>query len=186
MQVINRDTAPEVVEMVRFGRLFRADRVNFKLASLYDGTEGCAITPDQRAHLLAEDLPRARALARDLDQSTNLDLFTRQLEAADEAERATVPIRDVGCLMGFVYTRIPVDGEVLYCCNTKVQVGTLAEAPLSALWRGPRWRALRRTLRAGQYFSGCDKCGKFEQNVKWSARLREAAGDDAWLEATGR
>lgn len=179
VQVINRDTAPEVVAMVRFGRLFRADRVNFKLASLQGGTEGCAITPDQRARLVAEGVPRARALAAELGVATNLDLFARQLAAAEDEERATVPIAEVGCFMGYVYTRVTVDGEVLYCCNTKVRVGSLREAPVSALWRGPRWAALRRALGAGRYLAGCDKCGKFEQNVKWARRLAEAPPAEA-------
>ena len=78
VQVINRDTAPEVVEMVRFGRLFSAQRVNFKLASLAEGTQDCAITEEQRSWLLDEGIPAARALAETLDVNTNLDLFERQ------------------------------------------------------------------------------------------------------------
>ena len=81
VQVINRDTAPEVVEMVRFGRLFSAQRVNFKLASLAEGTQDCAITEEQRTWLIDEGIPAARALAETLDVNTNLDLFERQVKA---------------------------------------------------------------------------------------------------------
>jgi hypothetical protein len=73
----------------------------------------------------------------------------------------------------------------LYCCNTQVEVGTLADDDFASLWYGPRWQQLREKLRAGHYLVGCDKCGKFEQNVKWSERFRDDAGDDAWRAAVG-
>ncbi len=171
VQVINRDTAPEVVEMVRFGRLFRADRVNFKLASLYGGTEAVSISEAQRDHLLDVDLPRARALAVELGVNTNLHLFTEQVRAAREDIRHTVPIEQIGCFMGHVYTRITVTGEVLYCCNTEVQVAHLDDAPLDQLWFGEAWQGWRERIAGGDFVKGCDKCGKFEQNRKWSERV---------------
>lgn len=183
VQVINRDTAPEVVEMVRFGRLFSAQRVNFKLASLAEGTQDCAITEDQRAWLIDEGIPAARALAETLDVNTNLDLFERQVRAGG---LATTPIADVGCFMGYSYSRITVDETVLYCCNTAVEVGTLRDETFGALWHGPKWQALRQRLRRGEYFDGCERCGKFEQNVKWSERFLRHAGADAWRAAVGQ
>lgn len=186
VQVINRDTAPEVVDMVRFGRRFGADRVNFKLASLYGGTEDTSITTAQRDWLLAEAIPSARALADELGVPTNLALFEAQVAATAGHMRATTPIGEVGCFMGYVYTRVTVDLDVLYCCNTAVRVGSLHDGPLSELWYGEAWQALRGELRDGRYLAGCDKCGKFEQNTKWSTRYREHAGDEGWHAATGR
>lgn len=175
VQVINRDTASEVVAMVRFGKRFHADRVNFKLASLYGGTETCSVTPEQRDWLISEGLPAAIALADQLGVRTNLDLFARQLSAAEGDIRSTAPIADIGCFMGYAYSRITVDSDVLYCCNTEVQVGSLREDRFADLWYGDRWNKLRDTLAAGHYFKGCDKCGKLEQNTKWSERVRAAA-----------
>ncbi len=177
VQVIDRNTAPEVPEMVRFGALFGADRVNFKLASLADGTESTALTEAQRAWLLADGIPAARALAEQKRVPTNLDLFERQVRAGASADdaHATVPIAEVGCWMGYVYTRVTVDEEVLYCCNTEVKVGTLRDAPFAELWHGPRWQALRDTLGAGRFLRGCERCGKFEQNARWAARLGATA-----------
>lgn len=186
VQVVDRDNADQVVDMVRFGQLFRADRVNYKLASLAAGTEACATTPAQREWLLAEGIPTARALAADLGVPTNLALFERQVRAAVADARATTPIEDVGCFMGHVYARITAEGEVLYCCNARIRVDGLEAAPFADLWFGARWQALRDRLRAGRYLPGCERCGKFEQNVKWSKRYRAFAGDAAWREATGR
>jgi MoaA/NifB/PqqE/SkfB family radical SAM enzyme len=185
VQVINRDTAPEFVDMVRFAAQFRADRVNFKLASLAGGTETCRITDEQRRWLDDEAIPAARMLAAELGVATNLDLFATQLAAGEEDESATVPIADVGCFQGYVYTRITASLDVLYCCNTEVKVGSLADARFAELWRGDAWQALRDRLRRGDYFAGCERCGKFEQNVAWSKRVREELGDEAWKQAIG-
>jgi pyruvate-formate lyase-activating enzyme len=185
VQVINRDTAPELVDMIGFGARFRAERVNFKLASLYGGTESCRIDDAQRRWLIDDAVPRARARAKELGVATNLDLFARQLAAGVEDDNAIVPIEDVGCFQGYVYTRITASLDVLYCCNTEVRVGSLDDGPVSQLWRGPAWEALRGRLRRGDYPVGCERCGKFEQNVEWSRRVREELGEDAWRAATG-
>jgi MoaA/NifB/PqqE/SkfB family radical SAM enzyme len=182
VQVISRQTADEVVEMVRFGRMFSADRVNFKLASLAEGTQDAAITAEQRAWLLDEGIPAAVALAERLSVRTNLDLFQRQVASGG---LSTAPMAEIGCFMGYVYCRITVDEEVLYCCNTAVKVGSLREEGFADLWSGPRWQRLRDHLRGGRYFAGCERCGKLEQNVKWSQRFREHAGEAAWRGVIG-
>lgn len=187
VQVINRDTAEDLVAMVGFADRFGADRVNYKLASLYGGTEDCSITAEQLERLRARDVGAARALAAERGVATNLDLFERQLDAAAGHARATTPIEGVGCFMGYLYTRITVDLDVLYCCNTAVRVGNLErDGGFAELWSGPAWQELRDRLRAGRYLPGCDKCGKFEQNLKWSSKVREHLGDVAWRAATGQ
>jgi MoaA/NifB/PqqE/SkfB family radical SAM enzyme len=170
VQVINKDTAPEVVKMVDFAKLFSVKRVNYKLASLYDGTEGCSITEEQRDWLLEEGIVRARQRAERIGVHTNLDLFEQQLRAARSNIRHSTDMGSVGCFMGYVYTRITVDQEVLYCCNTKVKVGSLHDSDFAELWNGSRWQQLRDHLRSGKFFSGCEVCGKYEQNRKWMER----------------
>ena len=186
VHVINRDNVHEIVDMVQLGHRFGADRVNFKLASLFAGTEQCGITAEQRDWLHTDGIARARSVAEQLGVACNLDLFAAQIDAARSHLRATTPIDEVGCFMGYLYTRITVDQTVLYCCNTQIQVGSLVDDDFSSLWFGPSWQALRTSLRAGHYLTGCDKCGKFEQNVKWSQRFRRHVGDDAWRRASGR
>ena len=174
VQVINRDTAPELDAMVRFGNSFRADRVNFKLASLSRGTEARAITPEQRDWLRDEGIGQAREVAAELGVATNLDYFATQIDAASSGVEVTAPIADIGCYMGYVYTRITVDREVLFCCNDEISVGSMADADseFSELWYGERWQGLRARLRQGRFFPGCDRCGKLEQNLVWSQRCR--------------
>lgn len=176
VQVIDRHTAPEVPQMVDFGHRFGVERVNYKLASLTGGTEQVACTPEQLDALDARWIPAARERARELGVSTNLELFASQVRAARDSTLQTTDMDEVGCFMGHVYTRITVTQQVLYCCNTNVEVGQLdPHTSLDALWRGERWQALRERLAAREWFDGCERCGKFEQNVKWSRRTGYSA-----------
>ncbi len=172
VQVICATNAGELPDMVELGARYRAEQINFKLAGLFAGTEACRISDDQRRALIEEHVPAAAARARALDVVTNLDVFADQLRAGGAA---TAPIADIGCYMGYVYSRITVDGTVLYCCNTEVVVGSLAGgAKFSELWHGPAWNALRDRFRRGDYLPSCSQCGKLNQNVKISRRLRSA------------
>ncbi|HEY0136707.1 MAG TPA: radical SAM protein [Nannocystis sp.] len=182
VQVICGVNAHELVAMVEQADTFAAAQINFKLASLRAGTEAVMISADQRERLLTRDVPAAIDRAAALGVAHNLDVFAQQLRTGGEA---TAPIAEVGCFLGYHYSRITVDGAVLYCCNTEVEVGHLQDG-FAALWRGPAWTALRARLRNGHYFAGCAQCGKFNQNVKLSARFRQLHGEARWLAATGR
>jgi hypothetical protein len=169
VQVICEPNAGEVVDMVRLAAEYRAAALNFKLASLKEGTEACAITDEQRRRLIDSLVPEAARLAVELGVETNLDVFARQLAAGGAA---TAPIAEVGCYMGHYYSRVLVDGTVLYCCNTEVVVGSLADGtPFSRLWHGEAWNALRARLARGDYLPSCSQCGKLNQNVKIGRRL---------------
>ncbi|MGE0712177.1 MAG: radical SAM/SPASM domain-containing protein [Planctomycetota bacterium] len=183
VQVICALNAHELPEMVELGARYGAERINFKLAGLKHGTEAVRISEEQRDALLCELVPEAWARAERLGVRTNLEVFAAQLAAGGAA---TAPIAEVGCFMGYVYSRVLVDGTVLYCCNTDVVVGSLREARFSALWRGPAWEALRARLRRGDYFASCDQCGKLNQNVKLAHRFERRFGRERLLEVTGR
>ncbi len=183
VHVICDVNADELPDMVRLGHEQRAAQVNFKLASLKGGTEDCRITEAQRRRLVAELVPEAERVAAELGVTTNLDVLAAQLGAGGGA---TAPIADVGCFMGYFYARVTVAGTVLYCCNTDVVVGSLADARFSELWRGPAWQALRARMRAGNYLPSCDQCGKLNQNVTIGRAFAAAYGEDRRLRVTGR
>jgi len=184
VQVICRANAHELPGMIRLAATYSAVRVNFKLASLRGGTEVVGITEAQRHSLLDRDIAAARGVADELGVVHNLDGFELQLRSGG---RATAPIESIGCFLGYHYSRITVDGTVLYCCNTDVRVGTLADGTrFSSLWHGSEWQSLRRRLRDGGFFASCSQCGKFEQTRKLSAKFRAAYGEERWLAASGR
>jgi MoaA/NifB/PqqE/SkfB family radical SAM enzyme len=183
VQVINRDTAPELVETVTFARRFDAAHVTYKLASLGRGTEACAVTDEQRVRLLDEWIPEARREAERLAVATNLDVFETQVRAGG---LATAPVADVGCFMGWSYARVTVDGRILFCCSTEVEVGRLDAGPFSEQWYGATWTATRERLMRGEYFASCAQCGKLNQNVKIGRKVRDRYGEALFLARTGR
>lgn len=183
VHVICRTNAHELVDMVRLGHESAAEQINFKLASLRDGTERIGLTPDQRRALLDGGVAAAVAEAERLGVATNLDVFGAQLGAGGDD---TAPIEDVGCFMGYAYSRVLVDGTVLFCCNAEVRVGSLLTHSFAELWDGPEWNALRARMRRGGYFDSCRQCGKFNQNVQLSRRFEQVYGTERLLAVTGR
>lgn len=186
VQVIDRANT-DLVKMVELAHELGAKRINWKLASTAEGTEAVCVTAEDRARLLREALPAARALATARGVETNADAFEDQL-ASEEGGTRTAPIEENGCFMGYFYSRILVDGTVLYCCNTNVVVGRLEHsgAGFAELWRGPRWQALRDQLRAGRYLEGCERCGKWVENRKIAKKLDARVGVSKRLELIGR
>jgi len=184
VHVICRPNAEELVAMVDQAARYRAAQLNFKLAGLGDGTQACRIDDRQRAWLIAEGVPAAARRAAELGVASNLDVFAAQLGAGGAA---TAPIAEVGCFMGYVYSRITVDGTVLYCCNTEVVVGRLdGDTRFSTLWHGDAWQALRARMRRGDYLPGCSQCGKLNQNVKIAGHFADAYGAARLAQVTGR
>jgi wyosine [tRNA(Phe)-imidazoG37] synthetase (radical SAM superfamily) len=194
VQVVCRQNAHELVAMIAFAKSTGADQVNFKLASLKDGTEAVALTSAQVAELLAHDVAAAAAEASRAGLATNLPVFAEQLRRHSHKRHAldaelpleTAPIDEVGCFLGGFYSRVTVDGTILFCCNTDVVIGSLATLPFSAWWRSARWTYWRRRMREGRYLASCFQCGKFNQNESLSTRFRDRHGEAAWRAVTGR
>ena len=183
VQVINRDTAPEVVEMVRFASKYKAKSITYKLASLREGTEACAITEAQRVYLLETLIPEAKREAARLQVETNLEVFARQVSSGG---RDTAPIKEVGCFMGWTYARVTVDGTILFCCSVEVNVGDLQRGNFSSQWSGDLWNTVRNRLMAGRYFPNCGQCGKLNQNVKIGEKVKAAFGEELFLHRIGK
>ncbi len=184
VQVICGTNAHELVEMVRFAASYRAASITFKLASLGNGTERCGLGAEGRRRLLEDGVPAARDAASELGVETNLDVFETQLRAGG---RATARVAETGCFMGFAYARVTVEGDVLFCCDGEVRVGSLRDGTtFAALWNGPDWQRLRERLRAGAYFPGCARCGKLNQNVALAAAFERRYGLARLRAVTGR
>lgn len=183
VQVINRDTADEIPEMIRFAARYNAAHVTFKLASLGGGTEACAISERQRRDLLERLIPLAREEAARLGVDANLDVFAAQLSAGG---LATAPIAETGCFMGWHYARVTVDGTILFCCSTEIPVGHLDDGSFADQWFGPAWDDVRARIQSAAYYPGCAQCGKFNQNVKIAQKVRARFGDEIYFERTGR
>lgn len=169
VQVINAQNYHELPEMVNFASLWPAKRINFKFASLVNGTEAVALSKQQKQELIDVLIPRANAIATFKGIDTDLSAFATQVSVDSHQ---TSPIEDVGCYMGTIYCRVTVDQELLYCCNTNISVGWINDQnSFRDLWYGESYTQLRQRLGSGDFFDSCHQCGKYKQNFKWAQKL---------------
>lgn len=173
VQVINRDTAAELVDMVHFAARHGARQVTFKLASLGNGTEACAITEAQRVELREQLVPAARAAAAELGVVTNLEVFAQQLTAGG---LATTPIEEVGCFMGWHYARITVEGALLYCCAATLQVGHLDWGRFRSSGLGRRGRHCGHRCGPGSMRRRVGSVGSSTRTSSWRRRFGSGLG----------
>lgn len=171
VQVINSQNYHELPDMVRFATEWPTKRINFKFASLINGTQAVALSNAQKTELVEILFPRAAAIAEMKGIETDLEAFRTQITL--DSDR-TSPIDEVGCYMGTVYCRITVDRELLYCCNTEISVGHINdENSIRDLWFGSVYTKLRQRITSGDFFDSCSQCGKYKQNFKWSRKLHQ-------------
>jgi MoaA/NifB/PqqE/SkfB family radical SAM enzyme len=168
VQVVCATNADEVPRMIDLAHETRAARVSYKLANLTEGTEAVAISEDQRQRLLATLIPEALARAARLGVRHNLDVLRSQLSGETTTQ---FPIEEVGCHAGAFYSRVYVDGRVFFCCE-HIEVGHLRDDRFRDIWQSARYDATRARLARGEYYPGCQRCGKFELNYRVYEALR--------------
>lgn len=140
--------------------------VQFKLMSATEETASLVLSEQQRQHLV-EQRPELEAIGA----SANLGAFYTELSGAAPDR---FPIEQVGCSAGHWYARIDGDANVRFCCNptSELTLGNLHQASFTQLWQGERWQALRARLASSDFLPGCERCGKFDLNLRLAERLR--------------
>ncbi|WP_395091567.1 radical SAM protein [Armatimonas sp.] len=144
--------------------------VQFKLMSAIEETVSLVLSEAQRAALFAE-----RAHLESLGASANLEAFYTELSGTAPDR---FPIDEVGCFAGHWYARVDGDANVRFCCNpnSELTLGNLNESSFTDLWRSQEWHALRTRLRSSDFLPGCERCGKFDLNLKVKGLIRHTNG----------
>ena len=139
--------------------------VQFKLMSAIDETQSLVLTEAQRDTLFAQ-----RAHLESLGATANLDTFFTELSGSAPDR---FPIEEVGCFAGHWYARVDGDANVRFCCNpnSALTLGNLHTATFTDLWRSQAWQTLRTRLHSGDFLPGCERCGKFDLNLKVRGNL---------------
>jgi len=137
--------------------------VQLKLMSALPDTRSLLITEPQRAALLTT-WPGLVRRAEQLGVRMNQEFRTALSGQSPEC----FPIERVGCWAGHYYARVDARGDVRYCCNpaAELRIGSLHDASFEELWWSDRWQDLRKQLREGRFVAGCERCGKFDLNVR--------------------
>lgn len=156
VQVINRLNYAELPQMVDLAAGIGA-RSSFKLGDTPPGTEPLALGENEKRELLGCLIPEARRRAKARRSKHNLDAFAGQLGGPGGERFAGT------CFAGYLYSRIHVDGRVLFCCE-HIDVGHVEEADFATIWASPNYQAVRERLHRGHYYPGCQRCGKYDMN----------------------
>jgi MoaA/NifB/PqqE/SkfB family radical SAM enzyme len=133
----------EVGEMVQRAVETGAHAVYLQHLLPRDDQADLTLNPAALTQLLC-DLPRAAALAKQHGLASNFPSFateTRQLL------RPTATTSPIPCYVGYYFTTIIGNGEVLPCCQTDQSVGSVAEAPFAEVWASPPYQAFRAAAR---------------------------------------
>jgi MoaA/NifB/PqqE/SkfB family radical SAM enzyme len=142
--------------------------IQLKLMSAAPDTRELVLSAGQRDSLFARRSDLARRAA-EAGVRVNLDAFYAALSGESPE---TFPIETVGCWAGHYYARVDAVGDVRYCCNpcSDLRIGSLHEAGFADLWWSDRWQTLREQLGAGRFVPGCERCGKWDLNLRIAAQ----------------
>jgi MoaA/NifB/PqqE/SkfB family radical SAM enzyme len=162
--VVSEESLDEVPEAVRVAARLRVPTVWFKGAIEPAGRNPGLAGELDHARLKAS-VDEARRLASELDVSTNLAWWRREIDrvgANPPERRAPPPGR---CLIPWLSVWVGVDGELLPCCNCAFHpedepVGRLGvDGSFDRLWRGPALSKLRDEMRRGVHtLDACRSC----------------------------
>lgn len=169
--VFSRELAPELPSYVRFAAELGADAVVFqKMHPLtpqavemdaFRVMEPAAIERVMNAAIrAAEEEGIDIHFAFDPPQVRNFNRRQRRRLLADEPISFIPRCFPRFCYMAATYMHVEADGSVYPCCvpHPAIYMGNLTEAPLEAVWNGPRYRRLRRAMFAGRYPAPCRSC----------------------------
>jgi MoaA/NifB/PqqE/SkfB family radical SAM enzyme len=125
-------------------------------------------------------------------ETFNMDTFLRRVKTIASVETSAPGVYDlhyidtIPCTVGWVYTRVLVDGTVIPCCRgVKKPLGNLHEKPFGAIWTDEAYREFRHkalTLKKSDpYFEpiGCYKmCDNLSMIQEVAHRLEQLSETD--------
>jgi MoaA/NifB/PqqE/SkfB family radical SAM enzyme len=135
----------EIDAMVRVAHEVRAQESSFVHTTVHEGTLDLALSPAQYEAMKAS-LPHARAVARELGVTTNLDTFAAIVPTYMEASikgPAVVP-----CYVGWYFTVVLGNGSVLPCCQCSKPIDKVSgERRFGDIWASKEYEEFRTAAR---------------------------------------
>lgn len=143
----------EVSEMVTLAHTLGLNEVSFQPVT-YTGLEKRAqerigIYGDERS-LFRRRLLEAREVARELNVRTNLDYVLLTLCGIGDPEDETLAkntralYQHIACYVGYWFSVIEPNGEVLPCCGCSESLGNIGTTTFEKIWTSDRYQEFRR------------------------------------------
>jgi MoaA/NifB/PqqE/SkfB family radical SAM enzyme len=171
--IVNRHNLKHVNRAVEMAAKSNCDEVSFSVFKPRDRHEAHALSPLEEQELVRE-LRSLEPLLKKHSLAHNLNgVILRYRFGLDCWSR-------LPCYIGWVDTRIKMDGTVLPCAPCDIVVGDLREQTLREIWNGPAYRDFRRRASSRKGLAGlqttCD-CG-YCCHVPANHRIHRSGG---WL-----
>lgn len=163
--IIFKDNYHDIINGVKLAKELCADEIVFKEVLMYPGLERLQLKNNQRKKY-TEVIAEARNVAEYMKVNTNLDYIQEQAFLAQDSKFK----KDVPCYLGWFYTRIQANGDVLACSDgrrhySNININTLKEVYTSKGYNYFRNFWDDKKARKGIGYS-CDSCAYKMQNVK--------------------
>ena len=131
---------------------------------------------EQRAWLLEDAVPRARALARPSSASRRTSTCSRTARRRHRGRSRDGADRGRRLLHGLrLHAHHGVELDVLYCCNTEVRVGSLADARFASCGTARRGRRCAIACAAATTSRAARAAASSSRTSTWSKRVRDGA-----------
>jgi MoaA/NifB/PqqE/SkfB family radical SAM enzyme len=174
---VTKNNYKRIREITGLAHRSGANAVTFAPLRAYTSeSESLSLAPDEERSF-CDAIQGMREELKTLALDHNIDETLLRYEAGPE------PWRKLPCYIGWLYARVQTDGKVYACHRSPIPMGDLKKERLPDIWKGPGYRAFRRTamtlkgLASMQKGSECGYCGFVEENTnvhkifKWLSPL---------------
>ena len=146
----------ELPDMIALARSFNA-KMQFKLASLSPGLEDLALSENQYEDI-RNLVPELIKINPDVQ---SLQDFALQIRG----KKHQFSMSETGCYAGYFYSRITIDGDVLFCCKN-FKMGNLNESTFKEIWSNEIYQKFRKNMFQKKFLPLCKSCGNLSLNTK--------------------
>jgi len=171
--LINNKNYDCIQEMYDFAETYRIGGIVFKVMEILDSTTSDYMMNEEQIKIAYQLLRKFSDLKKRKIYS-NAGEFCSMLEYARPrvGNYARSFFRKMPCYIGWVYTRVLVNGDVVPCCNGSDYVlGNIHQKTLSEIWHSREYREFRFYALTNKYTAAfrrceCDECCQNQINLK--------------------
>ncbi len=178
--VVCRQNAEGLIDLARFAGEVGADAVILlPVDDVGDPALAELVPTPAQAALVREQLGEVARLLAERGLRHNVERFRMVFNARLDTSAL---YRAVPCYMGWTAAYVHADGSVYPCCRCYEPLGGVREASLESIWKGPAYRAFRRTAgrinKTGQAPAACacDSCCHSGANLRVYRLIHPLAG----------
>jgi wyosine [tRNA(Phe)-imidazoG37] synthetase (radical SAM superfamily) len=185
VNVLGAETWDEAVATAELGRAIGVDHIRLQLTLSHDAdTDAMAATDEQVAQIRAA-LPQARRICEEagihLLENLDIQLDGRPEQAPDDdfenCDWSYQRYVRSGCHVGWLFSRIWVDGTISFCCHPKVVDDVTLERGYAATYFGERYDRIRNVAARWDEAHNVDMHKTYEGGVTKGALLFDKACD---------